>query len=88
MSREDVIEDIRQVLVNSMQLPHVANFHPAARLNQDLYLDSVLFLQLLLSLELEKGYYIPDEALSGEAFETVATLADLLLKLQREPAHD
>lgn len=88
MNHEDVIEDIRQVMVNSMRLPHVENFHPSARLNQDLYLDSVLFLQLLLSLELEKGYLIPDEALSGEAFESVASLADLLLKLQQEPAHD
>jgi acyl carrier protein len=88
MSQEDVIEDIRQIMLHSMQLPHVDNFHPSARLNQDLYLDSVLFLQLLLSLELEKGYSIPDEALSGEAFESVASLADLLLSLQQESAHD
>lgn len=88
MSPEDVIEDIRQIMVNSMQLPHADNFHPAARLNQDLYLDSVQFLQLLLSLELEKGYRIPDEALSGEAVESVASLAKLLLSLQQEPAYD
>lgn len=82
MSKTDIIEDIRVIMTDVMQLPHMEQFRAEARLNQDLYLDSVQFLQLLLNLELEKGYDIPEDALSSEAFVSVDSLADFLLKLQ------
>jgi acyl carrier protein len=86
MSKTQIIDDIRDIMTNKMALPHADQFHPQARLNQDLYMDSVQFLQLLLNLELEKGYSIPDEALANEAFESVNSLADFLLSLQPQEA--
>ena len=86
MNKQQVIEDIRVIMTQKMSLPHVDKFHPDARLNQDLYLDSVQFLQLLLNLELEKGYDIPDDALSNGSFETVSELANFLLSLQEVEA--
>jgi acyl carrier protein len=82
MSKTEIIEDIRVIMADVMQLAHMDQFRADARLNQDLYLDSVQFLQLLLNLELEKGYDIPEDALSSEAFVSVDSLADFLLKLQ------
>lgn len=82
MSKTEIIEDIRWIMADKMNLPHMDQFRPDARLNQDLYLDSVQFLQLLLNLELEKGYDIPEDALSSEAFVSVDSLAEFLLKLQ------
>lgn len=82
MSKAEIIEDIRWIMTDKMNLPHMDQFRPDARLNQDLYLDSVQFLQLLLNLELEKGYDIPEDALSSEAFVSVDSLAEFLLKLQ------
>lgn len=86
MNKAAIIEDIRWIMNNKMKLPHMAQFSPEARLNQDLYLDSVQFLQLLLNLELEKGYDIPEDALSSEAFVSVNSLAEFLLKLQEATA--
>ncbi|TCK08892.1 phosphopantetheine-binding protein [Marinobacterium mangrovicola] len=84
MKREELIEVIQDGLANSLRIPHIASFRPEARLNEDLHLDSVMILQLLLHLELECGYEIPDEALSAEAFATVNSLVDFLLQLQQE----
>lgn len=86
MSKAEIIEDIRWIMSDKMNLPHMDQFAADARLNQDLYLDSVQFLQLLLNLELEKGYDIPEDALSSEAFVSVNSLADFLLKLQEATA--
>lgn len=61
---------------------YLSVFSPFSRLNEDLYLDSVMILQLLLHLELEHGFIIPDEALAKEDFETVDTLAAFLGSLK------
>jgi acyl carrier protein len=86
MNKAAIIEDIRWIMDDKMNLPHMDQFSPEARLNQDLYLDSVQFLQLLLNLELEKGYDIPEDALSSEAFVSVNSLAEFLLTLQEATA--
>lgn len=84
MNKTDIIEDIRDIITEKMALPHADKFHPDARLNQDLYMDSVQFLQLLLNLELEKGYTIPDDALANDAFDSVDSLAEFLLSLHTQ----
>lgn len=82
MTKTDIVNLIHQVLAEKMAAPYVSAFSPYARLNEDLYLDSVMVLQLLLHLELDHGFVIPDEALAKEDFETVDTLANLLARLE------
>lgn len=85
-AKAELIEQIREVLGNSLNFPHMEAFSPGARLNEDLYLDSVMILQLLLHLELEHGYEVPDEALTKDAFSTVEGLATFMLSLQSQDA--
>lgn len=85
MNREGTVEHIRRVLRDRLNVPHLHTFSAEARLNQDLYLDSVLILQLLVYLELEIGFEIPEHALEAQHFATVGTLADLLLTLPLHP---
>ncbi len=82
MTKADIVDLIHQVLADKMAIPYVSAFSPYARLNEDLYLDSVMVLQLLLHLELDHGFVIPDDALAKEDFETVDTLATLLARLE------
>ena len=82
MTKTDIVNLIHYVLDEKMAVPYVSAFSPYARLNEDLYLDSVMVLQLLLHLELDHGFVIPDEALAKEDFETVDTLANLLARLE------
>ena len=82
MTKTDIVNVIHQVLAEKMAIPYVSAFSPYARLNEDLYLDSVMVLQLLLHMELDHGFVIPDEALAKEDFETVDSLANLLARLE------
>ena len=84
MTKSDIVNLIHHVLAENMAAPYVSAFSPYARLNEDLYLDSVMVLQLLLHLELDYGFVIPDEALAKEDFETVDTLANLLARLENK----
>ncbi|WP_305857956.1 DUF6005 family protein [Balneatrix alpica] len=83
MSQAEIVHAIEQVLKVSMAYPHAQRFHPQARLNQDLYLDSVLLMQLLVHLELEWGLSVPDSALNKEQLATVQQLAQLLAAPQQ-----
>ncbi|MGE7413960.1 DUF6005 family protein [Methylobacterium tarhaniae] len=83
MDRDAAVAAIGTVLREEMNHPHLDLFGPQARLNEDLYLDSVQVLQLILSLELNLGLSIPEEAIARQDLSTVADLAALVA---REPA--
>ncbi|GMA74585.1 hypothetical protein GCM10025880_10020 [Methylorubrum aminovorans] len=78
MSNETLIAAIGTVLREEMRHPHLDGFGPEARLNEDLYLDSVQLLQLILALELTHGVSVPEEAINRQDVSTVADLARLL----------
>jgi acyl carrier protein len=79
MTKPELIQKIRFVLERRLAVPHLAESCDDAKLNQELYLDSVLLLQLFLHLELDFGLKIEEEALMQTQFETVGALADYLL---------
>lgn len=80
MQRTDVIDAIHSILSEKLNIPRIAAFNDQARLNEDLYLDSVLLLQLLLNLEQEMNLQIPDTALNKDDFKTVSSLSDFVLE--------
>ena len=77
MSEPDILKAIETVLGEQMMHAHMDGFGPQARLNEDLYLDSVLILQIFLNLELEYGLSVPEEAIAKQDIETVADLVAL-----------
>ena len=74
MTNEHYLDAIRTVLHEQLNNVHLDAYGPAARLNEDLYLDSVLVLELLLGLELRFGLTVPEEIIGRQDFETVADL--------------
>lgn len=78
MNDETLIAAIGTVLREEMRHPHLDGFGPEARLNEDLYLDSVQLLQLILALEMTHGVSVPEEAINRQDVSTVADLARLL----------
>lgn len=75
MNRDRIVEAIGTILRTEMDHPHLDRFGPQARLNEDLYLDSVQLLQLILALEMTLGLSIPEEAMNRQDVSTVADLA-------------
>lgn len=86
MDTGQVIDAIGTVLRDHMNHPHVRHFAPDARLNEDLYLDSVLILEIFLGLELEFGITAPEEAINRQDVETVRQLAQLFTGEAAAPA--
>ncbi len=82
MKREEMIEKIYNILKHKLELPAISAFHEDARLNEDLYLDSVMILELVLHLELDFGINVPDEMLIPKDFRTVGTLVEFIQRQQ------
>lgn len=79
MSENEILAAIETVLTEKMAHGHMEGFGPDARLNEDLYLDSVLILEIFLNLELEYGLSVPEEAIAKQEIETVGDLVLLYL---------
>jgi petrobactin synthase len=77
MTRDAILEAMRRVLADTMAHPQMEFFAPAARLNEDLYLDSVLMMNLFLNLEREHGLAVPEEAITRQPPVTVDDVVDL-----------
>lgn len=86
MTKQSIIDSIHHVLSSTMGVSHLSAFSEQARLNEELYLDSVMVLHLIVHLELDLGFDIPEEALLEQQFATVGALAEFLLALPRSPA--
>jgi acyl carrier protein len=61
-----------------LSIPGISSFEENARLNEDLYMDSIMVLQLILHVELDLGIKIPDQMLAPKDFHTVKTLLDFI----------
>jgi len=83
MTRQQLIKGIYDIMENSLELQTLSSFSEDARLNEDLYMDSIMVLQLILHLELDLGISIPDEILVPKDFKTGGTLASFLEKQQK-----
>ncbi|MBK5567691.1 DUF6005 family protein [Ensifer sp. SSB1] len=79
MTETEILAAIETVLIEKMAHGHMDGFGPVARLNEDLYLDSVLILEIFLNLELEYGLSVQEEAIAKQEIETVADLVALYL---------
>jgi aryl carrier protein AsbD len=92
MTRKEIIANIYNILEQQLELPTMSAFHEGARLNEDLYMDSIMVLQLILHIELNLGIKIPDEILVPKDFRTVGSLASFLGQQQDssslEASHD
>lgn len=86
MTRDEILTAIETVLSQHMAHPHMDGFALKARLNEDLYLDSVLMLQVFLNLELEFGLAMPEEAIAKQDVETVDDLVGLYLPKPAAPS--
>lgn len=86
MTRDAIIDAIRTLLRDKLDNQHLDAFAPTARLNEDLYIDSILLLNLLLGLELDYGLSAPDDLVSTQELTTVADLAALYTPQDTAPA--
>lgn len=84
MTRQALVGEIAKLLRLHLNVAHDTELDESTRLNQDIYLDSVMVLELLVLLETKLGFVIPEEAPAREHFLTLGALAEFLLGLSHE----
>ncbi|AXT40306.1 phosphopantetheine-binding protein [Alteromonas sp. BL110] len=82
MNLDSLITTIKHVLTHDMKSQHAEKFSPSARLNEDLYIDSVVLMQMLIQLELSYDIEVPESAISQDDVKTVESFAYFILSHQ------
>ncbi|UTF61543.1 DUF6005 family protein [Gilvimarinus sp. DA14] len=80
----DFISQLRDLVAQNLPRIDVAAVHTGAHLTYDLGLDSIELMQLLVLLETQAGYQIPDYALDADKLQTVADLQQLLCTQEQD----
>ena len=70
-----MFEDVKAILIEQLRVTN-KEITAETRIKEDLGADSLDILQLLMTLEEQRGITIPDEALA--TFETVGDIVDYL----------
>ncbi|QWG33166.1 petrobactin biosynthesis protein AsbD [Bacillus mycoides] len=86
MSREMLKEAVLSIMREKMELKNVTHLEETMRLNQDLYIDSVMMLQLIVYIEMDLRLCVPEDEIDPKAFLTVGSLLDFMEELQ--PLHE
>ncbi|MFK4423406.1 petrobactin biosynthesis protein AsbD [Bacillus mycoides] len=86
MSREMLKEAVLSIMREKMELKNVTHLEETMRLNQDLYIDSVMMLQLIVYIEMDLKLCVPEDEIDPKAFLTVGSLLDFMEDLQ--PLHE
>ncbi|EEL82514.1 Acyl carrier protein [Bacillus cereus AH1271] len=69
-------------MIEKMELKNVTHLEETMRLNQDLYIDSVMMLQLIVYIEMDVKLCVPEDEVDPKAFLTVGSLLDFMEELQ------
>lgn len=86
MRREMLKEAVLSIMREKMELKNVTHLEETMRLNQDLYIDSVMMLQLIVYIEMDLKLCVPEDEIDPKAFLTVGSLLDFMEELQ--PLHE
>lgn len=80
MNREQVIQELRAVLTERLELTLPERILETDRLYEEFGVDSIMALQLLVHIEEAMGVEIPDDMVDPSILKTVGTLARFIEK--------
>ncbi|AIC94191.1 phosphopantetheine-binding protein [Shouchella lehensis] len=83
MTYEHAVNILYTIMKEDLALQTMDAFHPHARLNEELAIDSVMILHILLELETKYEIAIPDESIDPAIFETVDRLAQFIQRQEK-----
>lgn len=82
MRREALKNAVLKIMIEKMELKNVTHLEETMRLNQDLYIDSLMMLQLIVYIEMDIKLCVPEDEVDPKAFLTVGSLLDFMEELQ------
>lgn len=83
MNRNEIMNELRNVIVENLELEAPDILRETDRLYDDLNIDSIMMLQLIVYVEEVFQVSIPDEEIDLNVFSTAGSLADFIESLQK-----
>jgi acyl carrier protein len=77
-SRQDIIQELRSVLVDHLELEVPAQLQETDRLFEDLNVDSLMALQLLVYIEEVFQISLPDDMADPQVFSSIGSLTSFI----------
>jgi acyl carrier protein len=77
-SRQDIIQELRSVLVEHLELEVPAQLQETDRLFEDLNVDSLMALQLLVYIEEVFQISLPDDMVDPQVFSSISSLTSFI----------
>ncbi|MEV5027387.1 phosphopantetheine-binding protein [Paenibacillus sp. LPE1-1-1.1] len=82
LNREEIINQLKSVIVNNLEIELAEDLNESDRLYEDLNIDSIMSLQLVVYIEEVFNVSVPEEEIDPTVYETVGKLATFIEQLQ------
>lgn len=86
--RQQLIKELRTVMVENLELKLPEQLQESDRLYEDLYVDSIMVIQLMVYIEEVFHVSVPEDGLDPKTFFSVGSVVDLIESLQQAKAFD
>ena len=82
MNRDEILNALRTLMVEQLEVQVPEQLQDGHRLYEDLNIDSIMVLQLIVDVEERFEVTVPEEDVDPEVFKTVGSLVAFIQQLQ------
>ncbi|MBW7476497.1 acyl carrier protein [Paenibacillus oenotherae] len=88
MTRTEIYSKLMEIIAQNFEIKLPDHVDEGSRIYEDLFIDSIMVLQLTVYIEEEFGIFVPEDNVDPEVLETVGSLISFIehLKLQNQTA--
>lgn len=83
MTREQIMSSLCELMQQNLEVKLPENVTEASRVYQDLFIDSIMVLQLIVYVEEEFGISVPEEDVDPAVFQTLGSLVTFIEELRQ-----
>jgi acyl carrier protein len=84
MTREQIMNSLCELMQQNLEVKLPENVTEASRVYQDLFIDSIMVLQLIVYVEEEFGISVPEEDVDPAVFQTLGSLVTFIEELRQD----
>jgi len=82
MDRNQIMRELREIIVNNLEISLKEQLEENDRLYEDLNIDSIMVLQLMVYVEESFGVTVPDEDVDPAVFQKIGSFVSFIQELQ------
>ncbi|MDF2936481.1 MAG: acyl carrier protein [Paenibacillaceae bacterium] len=84
MTREQILNRLCELMQQNLEVKLPENVTESSRVYQDLFIDSIMVLQLIVYVEEEFGISVPEEDVDPAVFQTLGSLVTFIEELRQQ----